>query len=108
MELVLRYIGPIAVGVNGATHSFLAYTGGIFDDPTCRQGANHALLITGYGQEVAESGKVKKFWYARNSWGVGWGGKSFSDLKSFQNSTLTCIPHRVCSLSRLQKEVMFG
>lgn len=81
MELVLRYIGPIAVGVNGASHSFLAYTGGIFDDPSCKQGANHALLITGYGQEQSPDGKITKFWYARNSWGKGWGENGYVRVK---------------------------
>lgn len=52
MELVLRNIGPIAVGVNGADPTFLAYTGGIFDSNNCDQVANHALLIVGYGQET--------------------------------------------------------
>lgn len=73
MELVLRYIGPIAVGVNGAEQSFLAYHSGIFNKPNCRQGANHALLITGYGQEEMEDGRIVKYWIARNSWGKGWG-----------------------------------
>lgn len=71
MELVLRHIGPIAVGVNGAEQSFLAYSSGIFDKPNCRQGANHALLITGYGQEKMDDGRVVRFWIARNSWGKG-------------------------------------
>jgi hypothetical protein len=72
MELVLRHIGPIAVGVNGGSPSFLSYSGGIYDNPYCRQGANHALLITGYGEEIVH-GKLVRFWHARNSWGTGWG-----------------------------------
>ena len=58
MELVLRNIGPIAVGVNGADPSFLAYTGGIFDSTDCDQVANHALLIVGYGQETNSKGRT--------------------------------------------------
>jgi len=81
MELVLRYIGPIAVGVNGASQSFLSYGGGIFDDALCKQGANHALLITGYGQDVTQDGRVRKFWYARNSWGLGWGENGYVRVK---------------------------
>jgi len=81
MELVLRYIGPLAVGVNGGSSSFLAYQGGIFDDPWCKQGANHALLVTGYGQEVAHDGTTVKFWYARNSWGKGWGENGYVRVK---------------------------
>lgn len=57
METVLRNIGPVAVGVNGAEPTFLAYSGGIFDSKECDQGANHALLIVGYGQEVDVKGR---------------------------------------------------
>lgn len=81
MELVIRYIGPIAVGVNGAERSFLAYQEGIFDKPYCRQGANHALLITGYGQEVTDNGEIVKYWIARNSWGTGWGENGYIRVK---------------------------
>jgi C1A family cysteine protease len=58
MELVLQNIGPIAVGVNGADQTFLAYTGGIFDSLNCDQVANHALLIVGYGQETDSKGRT--------------------------------------------------
>jgi len=81
MELVLRYIGPIAVGINGASSSFLHYSGGIYDKPNCKQGANHALLITGYGQEVAPDGTIVKFWYARNSWSTDWGENGYVRVK---------------------------
>lgn len=82
MELVLRYIGPIAVGVNGADPSFLAYEGGIFHSKKCGQNANHAMLIVGYGQETdRKSGKVTRYWIARNSWGIGWGEKGYVRMK---------------------------
>jgi KDEL-tailed cysteine endopeptidase len=58
MERVLRNIGPIAVGVNGAHPSFLSYSGGIFDVSDCDQGANHALLIVGYGEELDKKGRT--------------------------------------------------
>jgi len=58
MERVLRHLGPIAVGVDGADPTFLAYSGGIFHSVDCQQGANHALLIVGYGQEKDKNGNV--------------------------------------------------
>lgn len=58
MERVLRNIGPIAVGFNGAHPSFLSYSGGVFDSDDCDQGANHALLIVGYGEEKDSKGSV--------------------------------------------------
>eukprot|EP00977_Amphora_coffeiformis_P005863 scaffold1230_cov166-Amphora_coffeaeformis.AAC.6 len=66
MELALRYIGPIAVGINGDNNEFLAYSGGIFDSPRCKQKANHALLIVGYGEEENRDGEIVKYWIARN------------------------------------------
>ena len=61
MERVLRNIGPIAVGVNGADPTFLAYSGGIFDSTDCDQGANHALLIVGYGEEANKEGTTVRW-----------------------------------------------
>jgi hypothetical protein len=56
MELVIRYLGPLAVGVNGADPAFLSYKKGIFDSPHCDQRPNHALLIVGYGQDILDNG----------------------------------------------------
>lgn len=82
MELVLRYIGPIAVGVNGADAAFLAYEGGIFDSKKCGQDANHAMLIVGYGEEThSRTGKATKYWIARNSWGTGWGEHGYVRMR---------------------------
>jgi Papain family cysteine protease len=77
MELALLYLGPIAVGINGAHSSFVYYSGGIYDHAHCAQKANHALLITGFGQaEVVNTTgdnnttTVVRYWVARNSWGT--------------------------------------
>mmetsp|Transcript_10559 Transcript_10559/g.15728 ORF Transcript_10559/g.15728 Transcript_10559/m.15728 type:complete len:719 (+) Transcript_10559:331-2487(+) len=81
MELVLRYLGPIAVGVYGGDPSFLSYQGGVFDSDTCTQDADHAMLIVGYGEEVDDNGETIKYWIARNSWGEGWGEKGYVRMK---------------------------
>ena len=77
MEKVLRYIGPVAVGLIGADPAFLSYESGVFTSSKggrCDSGqADHAMLITGYGEEVMKNGKVQRYWIARNSWGTGWG-----------------------------------
>jgi Papain family cysteine protease len=71
MELVLRYIGPIAVGFNGADPAFLSYAGGIYDNDNCHHHSNHALLVVGYGvdEKTNEDGTVVRipYWIARNS-----------------------------------------
>eukprot|EP00956_Cyclotella_meneghiniana_P013872 scaffold20338_cov47-Cyclotella_meneghiniana.AAC.6 len=80
MEKVLRYIGPVAVGLVGADPSFLAYTGGVFSvkGGKCDLGeADHAMLIVGYGEEDNKDGTKTKYWIARNSWGTGWGENGY-------------------------------
>lgn len=81
MEMVLRWIGPIAVGVNGSDQTFLAYKRGIFDSAGCGQGANHAMLIVGYGQEEDMEGNMVRYWIARNSWGETWGEDGYVRVK---------------------------
>mmetsp|Transcript_25842 Transcript_25842/g.46793 ORF Transcript_25842/g.46793 Transcript_25842/m.46793 type:complete len:659 (-) Transcript_25842:1518-3494(-) len=81
MELVIRYLGPLAVGVNGADPAFLSYKKGIFDSPHCDQRPNHALLIVGYGQDILDNGTKVKYWIARNSWGKGWGEEGYVRIK---------------------------
>jgi Papain family cysteine protease len=81
MEMVLRDIGPVAVGLNGADPTFLAYKGGVFDLSDCDQLANHAMLIVGYGQDERDDGTPVKFWIARNSWGRGWGEDGYVRIK---------------------------
>ena len=67
MELVLRSLGPIAVGLDGNDPLFLSYKGGIFDSENCsRHHPNHAMLIVGMGEEYYDdSGDTIKYWIAR-------------------------------------------
>jgi KDEL-tailed cysteine endopeptidase len=58
MEFALRHIGPICVGFDGSENSFLAYSGGIYDSNKCSNHPNHAMLITGYGQELDKYGEI--------------------------------------------------
>mmetsp|Transcript_29655 Transcript_29655/g.48929 ORF Transcript_29655/g.48929 Transcript_29655/m.48929 type:complete len:654 (-) Transcript_29655:63-2024(-) len=86
METVLRWIGPIAVGVNGSDPTFLAYKRGIYDNAHgCGQQANHAMLIVGYGQEEVMGADgttiVVRYWIARNSWGSQWGENGYVRIK---------------------------
>lgn len=105
MELVLRYIGPIAVGVNGGSRSFLSYSGGIFNKPDCEQGANHALLITGYGQETQTDGSLVRYFIARNSWGAGWGEDGYIRIQRGDGSRGT---PGVCGIARSPSVALGG
>lgn len=105
IELVLRHVGPVAVGINGAERSFLGYQDGIFDRPNCQQGANHALLIVGYGEEETDYGEVVKYWIARNSWGLGWGINGYVKIR--RGDGLKGTPG-VCGLARSPSVALGG
>ena len=105
IELALRFIGPVAVGVNGGDHTFLSYSGGIYDNENCRQGANHALLIVGYGQEEAQDGQLKRYWIVRNSWGKGWGENGFARIARREGSK--GVPG-VCGIARSPSVALGG
>ena len=80
MENVLRHLGPLAVGINGSSKSFIHYKSGIFESKKCGTVPNHALLIVGYGEEETDNG-IEKYWIARNSWGPGWGMNGYVHIK---------------------------
>lgn len=84
IQVALRYIGPVAVGINGGDRHFLAYGGGIFDKFTCGQKLNYAVLIVGYDEEVVDiygRNETVRYWIARNSWGKGWGEDGYIRIK---------------------------
>jgi hypothetical protein len=109
MEMVLRYIGPLAVGVNGGHPSFVAYQGGIFEAPDCSQSANHAMLIVGYGQETVTLAygqeKVVRYWIVRNSWGKAWGENGFIRMKRGDGRKGT---RGVCGIARSPSVALGG
>lgn len=66
--------GPVAVSIQAPLMWFL-YFGGIMDG--CDQHdttINHAVLMTGYGQNKKNK---MKFWKIMNSWGPSWGEKGY-------------------------------
>lgn len=76
--------GPV-VTVMRATDKFLYYAKGIFDDPTCsrkRDDVDHAIQITGYGQENGVD-----YWLIKNSWGTTtWGEGGYGKYKRGTNA----------------------
>jgi len=82
IEIALRYIGPVTAAINGGDPYFMAYKGGIFENPYCHQEPNHAVLITGYGEEIDPAANTTvRYWIARNSWGTNWGEEGFVRLR---------------------------
>jgi hypothetical protein len=109
IEMVLRYIGPIAVGFNGGHPSFVAYKGGIFDSTDCSQSANHAMLIVGYGQEKATLAngqeELVRYWKVRNSWGRAWGEDGYVRVKRGDGKIGT---RGVCGIARSPSVALGG
>lgn len=64
LEKVIRYIGPVAVGLGAYDPAFLSYSGGVFTSTggsRCNHlVADHAMLIVGYGEEVSSDGSKLK------------------------------------------------
>lgn len=69
--LALYEHGPVAVSV-AAGDGWSMYSSGVMD--ACEKEAviNHAVVLTGYGEEGPH-----KYWQIQNSWGPGWGEGGF-------------------------------
>ncbi|XP_030569894.1 cathepsin L-like [Drosophila novamexicana] len=70
--------GPVSVAVD-ATY-FQHYRGGVYTH-RCRQQANHAMLVVGYGYDH----RGGDFWLIKNSWG-GWGEQGYMRLARNQGN----------------------
>lgn len=67
---------PAVIAISTLCFSFLAYSGGIFRDPSgdCGTAPDHNLVIVGYGVTLPTQDPPNvKYWLARNSWGTEWG-----------------------------------
>merc|ERR1719203_2047131 len=58
--------GPVAVSVGAS--DWWAYSSGIFDNCPRDTVINHAVVMTGYGNDGE-----KGYWTIQNSWGYSWG-----------------------------------
>jgi len=61
---------PISIAV--AAERFMHYTSGVFNDWSCGNELDHAILAVGYG-----SVGNQMFYKVKNSWGVSWGESGF-------------------------------
>lgn len=84
--------GPASIAIV-VTNSFMLYSSGIFNDPSCTQSpTNHAVGCVGYGTENGID-----YWIVRNSWGKSWGEEGYIRMIRFRHNqcgvaTDACVP----------------
>ena len=65
--------GPVAIAIDSSKMSFNFYSGGIYDEPRCRNDyMDHAVGLIGYGSENGV-----QYWIVRNHWGTSWGENGY-------------------------------
>lgn len=79
---VVATVGPVTVAI-GVNNNFMGYHEGVYNDPTCNQWVNHAVLVVGYGTENGQD-----YWLVKNSWSSGWGDSGY--IKMARNKNNQC------------------
>ena len=72
LKIQTATIGPLYVSIN-ATQIQL-YNGGVFNPTNCTKATNHAVLVVGYGHDLATG---LDYWIVKNSWGTRWGVRGY-------------------------------
>ncbi|KAM9309802.1 cathepsin S-like [Pholidichthys leucotaenia] len=83
LKQAVATVGPISVCIDAFQQSFFLYKSGVYDDPSCSQEINHAVLLVGYGSEDG-----KDYWLVKNSWGTEFGEDGY--VKMVRNKDDQC------------------
>ncbi|XP_020348182.1 cathepsin L1 [Oncorhynchus kisutch] len=77
-------IGPITIAVDADHPSFMFYSSGIYEEPSCNpNNLSHAVLLVGYGSEGGQD-----YWIIKNSWGTAWGEGGY--MRMIRNGSNAC------------------
>lgn len=72
LKMAVATIGPISVGIDAGQPMFVFYKSGVYNDPSCSQMVNHAVLVVGYGTLNRQD-----YWLVKNSWGLEFGDQGY-------------------------------
>jgi Papain family cysteine protease len=61
LQRVVAGVGPISVYIDAGQRSFQLYNSGVYNEPKCSRGTDHAVLIVGYGTVEG-----RDYWLVKN------------------------------------------
>jgi len=68
---------PLAVSIEADRLVFQFYSTGVLDDSRCGTSLDHAVLVTGWGNDAATG---LDYWMVKNSWNTTWGDQGYIKL----------------------------
>ncbi|XP_067094042.1 cathepsin S, ortholog2, tandem duplicate 1 [Osmerus mordax] len=81
LKQAVAMIGPISVAIDATRPSFILWRSGVYNDLTCTQKINHAVLVVGYGTLDGQD-----YWLVKNSWGTRFGENGYIRMSRNRNN----------------------